>query len=98
MDQQKNIVFSDNEREYRTGLPNHAILIFQGFGIALLVFLIAGLWYLIGFKPAFIAILALCLLGTGAWIAREARHHHHDIEDRKHIRELSRTAIANHHS
>jgi hypothetical protein len=93
----KNIVFSD-ERQERPGLPHHAILVFQGFGIALLVFLIAGLWYLIGFRPAFIAILALCILGTGAWLAREAHHHVHDIKDRKHIRELSSIAIANHHS
>jgi hypothetical protein len=93
----KNIVFSD-ERQERPGLPHVAILVFQGFGIALLVFLVAGLWYLIGFKPTFITILAVCLLGTGAWLYTRHEHHRHDLRDREHMRQLASIAIANHHS
>ncbi len=94
----KNIVFSDEHQYEHAGLPHGAILVFQGFGIALLVFLIAGLWVLLCFRPAFILILLCCVLGAGAWLYTRHEHHRHDIKDREHIRELSSRAVDKGHS
>lgn len=98
MDNQK-IVFSEHQHEHdRAALPHVAILVFQSAGLALVLFLVAGLWYLLGFKPAFIAILVCCVIGAGAWVWRAAHHHVHDIADRKVMRELASRAIENGHS
>lgn len=98
MDPKNNIVFSDEHTHDHAALPHVAILVFQSAGLALVLFLIAGLWHLLGFEPAFIAILVCCVLGVGAWLFSQGRHHIHDIADRKHMRELASQAIANHHS
>jgi len=93
--QDKNVVSSSNDSQ---GLPREAVLIFGLSAIALVLFLIIGLWVLIGFKAAFIAILAVSILITAAALFREGHHHVHDIKDRNHLRELTRTAMQNHHS
>jgi hypothetical protein len=91
----KNVVSSDYERQ---AFPHVAILVFQGAGLALVLFLIAGLWHTFGFTPAFILIAACCVLGTGGYLYTRWEHHRHDIADRKHMRELTNRAIENHHS
>ena len=91
----RNIVSSDQEHQ---ALPPVAILIFGSFAIALVLFIIGGLWYMLGFKPAFILLLSVCIIGTGAWLIREIEHHHHDILDRKHMRDLASIAIEKEHS
>jgi hypothetical protein len=93
MDNQKNV---SSEQEHR--LPESALLLFGGAAVCLVLFLLSGLWFLVGFKAAFIAILACCILGTGTWLFREIEHHRHDIKDRNALRDLARTAIENHHS
>jgi hypothetical protein len=95
MNESKHVVSSEQERQ---ALPPVAILIFGSFGIAIVLFILGGLWYMLGFKPAFILLLSVCIIGTGAWLIREIEHHHHDILDRKHIRELARIAIEKEHS
>lgn len=95
---QKNITFSDEHKHEHAALPHVAILVFQSAGLALVLFLIAGLWHLLGFEPAFIAILICCVLGVGAWLFSAGRHHRHDIADRKHMRVLASQAIQQGHS
>lgn len=95
----KNSVFSEHQhnREHPT-IPHMAIMVFQGAGLALLVFLIVGLWVLLGFEIAFKAILVCSVLGAGAWLFARHEHHRHDIADRTHIRVLSQIAIEKGHS
>jgi hypothetical protein len=92
------IVFSDEHTHDHQALPHMAILVFQGAGLALVLFLIAGLWHLLGFEPAFIAILACCVLGAGGFLFTRWEHHQHDKADRTHIRDLASRAIENGHS
>jgi len=78
--------------------PPIAIIIFCAAGLVLLLFFVIGLWYLFGFIPAFWCLLSCSVLaGLGFGFTRW-EHHHHDIKDRVHMRELTREALANHHS
>lgn len=99
MDNHKNIVFADRkDKPPPPMIPHAAIMLLCGVGIVLMLFLIAGAWYLLGFVHTFIVIVAIVTIGAGSVIIPRWEHHQHDKADRKHIRHLSQIAIENGHS
>ena len=88
----------EREAQESSAFPREAIIIFCGAGLALLVFFVVGLWIQFGFVPAFWLLLSCSVLGGLGFLFTRWEHHRHDVADRKHLRELTRTALANHHS
>ena len=78
---------TSNEQHEQQALPPMAHLVFLFAALALLLFLVSGLWFEFGFTPAFFIILAVTLLGTSCFLFTRWRHHQHDIKDRAHMRE-----------
>lgn len=90
---------SQNSNE-QLPLPEAAILVFFGAGVAIVLFILVGLWALVGLKYAFIAFLVVVVLGVVAWLLREADHHrmkraHHkqEMHNQTHHRDLAALAL-----
>jgi membrane protein implicated in regulation of membrane protease activity len=89
-----------NSEQEQAHLPESAILVFFGAGVAIVLFLLAGLWALLGIKYAFIAFLGVVVIGVVAWLFREADHHrmkraHHkqEMHNQTHHRDLAAVAL-----
>ena len=100
----ENRVVESTTNEQRS-MDHRVVTVLVLFGLSVICFLLVALSALTSAKVAFIALFVICGVAVVSWYGGRIhdrwilhKHHKHDMLDRDHLRELTRIAIAHHHS